>query len=151
MKASENLEDVFPNLKNKEILKAIQDYLRQKNPLHNRPGEKEMIDYGISVITIQAESGIQNKKVLEAHQKFFDVHYVLEGIDVIAYKPIENCENVLEEYNEEGDYMLYSEEPEEFSTLGPGDFCYIDNRYAHAALYKDTGQVKKIVFKVPVI
>ena len=152
MIVADNLKDIFNREEDKNIILAIETYLAQNPGLTNfKPGEKEMISNGIAAIAIQAESGATNKNLLEAHKKFCDLHYTLQGIDTIAYKPVSNCSHINKSYNEEGDYLLYDEAPDKTLTVAPGNFCFSPNEFAHMALYDSHGPVSKLVFKIPVL
>ncbi|MDT0677455.1 YhcH/YjgK/YiaL family protein [Autumnicola musiva] len=150
MKVSTDLKVILPKHGDIETINAIQDYIRNKKYLEIEAGHKAIISNGISVIKLHKDSGAQNKEILEAHKKFYDIHYTIEGEDTIAYKDVKDCNSVVENYNEEGDYILYSEKSENLLEVNSGQFCIIPNSYAHAALYEDRGYVRKLVFKVPV-
>ena len=137
---------------NQDFVQTIQKYMAlHKDTSQFKEGEKVTFDNGIMVIPIRANGSNKQNIPLEAHRKFFDIHYTLEGNDTVAYKPVADCNNVLEEYKEEGDYILYNEKPDQSIAVASGYFCIIPNLYAHAALYEDKGQITKVVFKVPVL
>ena len=113
-------------------------------------GEKRKLAENISVVFLAANGTEDWKNILEAHQKFYDLHCIMEGNDVIVSKPIIDCKNVKTEYNEEADYILFNEEPAESMNVSTGSFCLISPADAHMALYGDCGFVRKVVFKIPV-
>lgn len=113
-------------------------------------GDKRKLDENISVVFLAAEGTEQWKNVLEAHRKFYDLHYTAEGNDVIVSKPVPDCNNIRTEYNDEGDYILYDEAPQESFEVPAGNFCLIPPADAHMALYGNCGFVRKLVFKIPI-
>ena len=112
-------------------------------------GEKKMLDQNISVVFLAAKGAEEWKNLLEAHQKFYDLHCTIEGIDVIVSTPMADCKNVNTEYNEEADYILFNEVPTQSMNVPAGSFCLITPADAHMALYGDCGFVRKVVFKIP--
>lgn len=116
----------------------------------SKHGDKKILTENISVVFIAALCNEDNKNLLEAHRKFYDLHCTLEGNDTIAAKPLSLCKHVKRAYSEDGDYILFNEAPYETKVLPSGFFCLIPPADAHMALYGKGGFVKKIVFKIPV-
>jgi YhcH/YjgK/YiaL family protein len=128
----------------------IQDFLAVPHQWNNYShGEKLKTAAGIAVVFLNATGSNDWENILEAHQKFYDLHYCIEGQDCIVSKPVKNCTHTREDYNELLDYSLYNEVPEEKALVQAGNFCLIPPADAHMALYGDCGLVKKLVFKIP--
>lgn len=87
--------------------------------------------------------------VLEAHQVNIDIHFTLNGVDVIAFACIDT-ECVLEkEYDVDNDYLLFKSNQIKTLSIPEGYFCIIPNNFAHMALYEVKNDVKKVVVKLP--
>jgi biofilm protein TabA len=84
--------------------------------------------------------------LLEAHRDFLDLHITLKGIDEIVYKNINACNKVYKPYNEDGDYILYSDEFDGMVTIPENYFAIIEPSIAHMALMQK-GDVSKLVLK----
>ena len=113
-------------------------------------GDKKKLAENMTVVFIDAKGSNEFENVLEAHRKFYDLHYTIEGNDVIVSKKLSDCSNIKSAYNEEADYILFNEEPVASINVPEGTFCLIPPADAHMALYGECGPVKKIVFKIPV-
>lgn len=132
-------------------LTVLKDFLAtMPDPHQAKHGEKMLLQDDIAVIFINAEGSDDNKNVLEAHRKNFDLHFTLSGCDVIVSKAVEACTNIKTAYTENGDYILFDEVPEEHYNIAEGMFCLIPPEIAHMALYGHCGPVTKLVFKIPV-
>lgn len=93
-------------------------------------------------------SGTSHPK-LEAHKRYIDIHFVLEGMDLFAYRNTTQCENVHSAYNEKDDYVLFSDEPSGFFPIKAGGFVIVFPEDAHAPA-TGTEEVKKVVLKVAI-
>lgn len=100
-----------------------------------------------------AFSSKQGKKVeaakLEAHRKYIDIQFLIEGDEQIGWKPLMECTDVDTPFNEEKDIMFYKDAPQTFVKLTPGSFCIFFPHDAHAPMVSE-GNVKKVVIKVAV-
>lgn len=151
MIVSSNPEVLAAHITNADFVHTIRQYLADHATLDQfKAGEKISFDNGIYIVQIQAEPVEKDVMPLEAHRSFFDIHYTLEGLDVIASKPIDTCTELSQSYVTEHDYMLFTDVPTAYHEVPAGSFCIIPNEFAHGALFKATGKVTKIVFKVPV-
>jgi len=83
----------------------------------------------------------------EAHRKYIDIHYVIEGIEQIGYASIDDLS--AGPYDEEKDFFALEGEGT-FYTLKPGDFVVMFPRDAHmpGIAYDDRLYIKKVVMKV---
>jgi YhcH/YjgK/YiaL family protein len=86
---------------------------------------------------------------LERHQKYSDLHFIIDGKDDIGILHKAKCSHLEREYDEQNDYMLYSDRPESINELNPSDFMIITPEYAHSTL-NGVGFVNKIVIKIPI-
>jgi YhcH/YjgK/YiaL family protein len=150
MYLSEQLSDFCGSI-TKQQIDVVNNFLSlPDNWNEKKHGDKQQLGENISVVFLAATGSDEWKNVLEAHQKFYDLHYTLEGNDRVASKPVIDCRNIKSAYTEEGDYALYDEAPAKTIAVSEGCFCLIPPADAHMALYGDCGFVKKLVFKIPV-
>lgn len=84
---------------------------------------------------------------LEAHKKYIDIHYVVEGKELFGWKPTGSCLLPDFEFNYEDDYILYSDM--DFSTirLEKGMAAIVFPEDAHAPGI-ETIDLKKVVLKI---
>ncbi len=87
--------------------------------------------------------------IYEAHRKYIDLHYILEGTETARVADLDECISVTE-YNAEDDYLLCKANGKKF-TLSPGEIYIVHPADAHAPGGTETGEkIKKIVVKVKV-
>ena len=102
---------------------------------------------GMNVIFSETKS--LGLPLLEAHQRYIDVHIIIEGKDVSGYRFVEHCQQPKGTYKKEEDYILYRDPYSQTVSLEKHDFAVFFPNDAHAPL---TGNhyCKKMVFKIPV-
>ena len=147
---SKEIDNFLGNI-TKQQLDVVKDFF--SNPVNwddVKHGDKKKLEENISVVFLAANGSDEWKNILEAHQKFYDLHCTAEGNDIIVSKPVADCDNVKTTYNEEADYALYNEMPIDTVEVPAGSYCLIPPADAHMALYGDCGFVRKVVFKIPV-
>lgn len=85
----------------------------------------------------------------EAHRKYLDFHYILQGTERIAVDHIDN-QTVTENYNESNDVILFDGEVRSIVTLNPGDVmvCYPEDSHMTGIQGSEKESVRKIVLKV---
>jgi YhcH/YjgK/YiaL family protein len=86
---------------------------------------------------------------LEAHRRYIDIQYLLDGEERIGWKPVAGCAHVRDPYDEEKDIAFFSDAPSKWIDLRPGDFAVFFPEDAHAPLV-GTGRIEKIVVKIAV-
>jgi YhcH/YjgK/YiaL family protein len=89
----------------------------------------------------------------ENHQKFIDIHYIIKGQEQIGLTPVGELEPNME-YDQENDYQLFDGMVNQTFTLKEGDFLLLFPGEAHVTggvTSELTSDIKKIVFKVPVL
>ena len=92
---------------------------------------------------------ITEQPVFEAHNKFADIHLILEGEETIGVKNRADCANITTDKLAESDYILFKEKPAELLKLGAGKFTVFLPGDAHAPSL-GVGKVRKCVIKVAV-
>ena len=85
----------------------------------------------------------------EAHQKYLDIHVILEGKETINVTDISKTQ-VSKAYDSEGDYTLFAAKKEHAIQLKKGDFLVLYPNEVHqtAVINNEVSSVKKIVFKL---
>ena len=88
--------------------------------------------------------------VFEAHRKYIDIHYVLEGSEIIAVADVGKL-GITQAYDEKADALLGTAESDRYP-LAKGQFMVVFPEEAHLPGLKADGvsEVKKAVVKVPV-
>ncbi|MCL6573821.1 MAG: YhcH/YjgK/YiaL family protein, partial [Bacillus sp. (in: Bacteria)] len=88
----------------------------------------------------------------EAHQKYLDLHFILEGKENIAVDHIER-QLVKEEYDEKKDATFFEGDVHFVVTMNPGDvmICFPEDSHMAGIIAEETQKVRKIVLKVKLL
>lgn len=112
-----------------------------------KPGRNEIDGDVLYAMSIGMESRPAGNDFLEFHRRYIDIHYTLEGEDVMGWRPTALCEKVRQEYEEASDAGLFDDASFTRAALPPGTFCIVYPEDAHAPLIGE-GFVRKIVLKI---
>ena len=85
--------------------------------------------------------------VLEAHRRYIDVQYVLDGTDLIGWRPAGDCRRITRPYDEAGDVELYGDAPLTWCSVGGPLFALFFPADAHAPL-GGTGTLSRAIVKI---
>ncbi len=142
IKDAEKYYSVNPNFK------ATFEFLKTLDKDSKGGYEFEGFRGGISELETSDFDKDGNKKtILEAHRKYLDIHYVIEGSEGIAYANTDTLTKTTE-YNEEDDYILLKGRCDKV-VLGKGDFCVVFPEDAHTPGMEGVGTyLKKTVVKI---
>lgn len=94
-----------------------------------------------------ADMRSRERQVLEVHRRYIDIHVPVDKDEVIGWRPVEGLSQVLDGYDEALDRAFYTDKPEGYFTLHPGEFAIMTPRDAHAPIIGD-GKIHKICLKV---
>lgn len=85
--------------------------------------------------------------MLELHQKYMDVHILLQGAERIGWKAAENLTTPMKPYDKAADCAFYSDAPTAYVDLLPGQLLIAWPEDAHAPLIGE-GKIRKLIAKV---
>ncbi|MBR1582355.1 MAG: YhcH/YjgK/YiaL family protein [Spirochaetales bacterium] len=89
----------------------------------------------------------------ETHEKFFDVQYVIDGMETCGVCDRSECKTIAVPYNSDNDVTFY-EDPANYGIvfLNAGDFIVLGPEDAHKPRCEagKSMPIKKVVIKVPV-
>jgi len=121
----------------------------QKNDLKNLKDGKYDIDGNKIYASIQTYETKEDAKY-EAHRKYIDIQYIIQGEEKIGVTNLANCVTSIE-YDSERDLEFFDiTTEEEYSSLSEGEFLVLYPHDAHKpsiSKYNKT-TVKKVVVKV---
>lgn len=88
----------------------------------------------------------------EAHRRYIDLHYIIEGTERIATADIRKV-NTLVPYSSEKDIGFYEGKADGYMDLTPGCFmvCYPSDAHKVAIQADKSEHIRKIVFKIAVL
>ena len=86
---------------------------------------------------------------LECHRKYIDIQFVLDGMDEMGWKALNDCREPVDDYRAEKDIRFFHDAPASWIATPPGAFCIFFPEDAHAPLVS-AGNVHKVILKVAV-
>lgn len=151
MLSSKNGSEYKHDFSSKEFKIAF-DFLKRTDLAELEVGWYELGD-GVRASVQRYTSFLWDENRFETHEKFFDVQYVVEGMECCGVCDRSQLGEVAVPYNEENDITFYNE-PKRYSTvfLNAGDFIVLGPEDAHKprCMYERQLPIKKVVVKVPV-
>ena len=87
--------------------------------------------------------------MLESHEKYIDIQYMLDGEELIGYSPLIN-QVPCKKYDPDTDIMFFSQTPSSFIKLTPGlySILYPQDLHMPGIKIKSPALIKKIVVKI---
>jgi len=141
----------------KRIEKAF-EYIKATDLQNIKPGKYEIDIENIFALISEYKTKSEQEGKLEAHRKYIDVQYVIEGEELMGYSPLGNPafanatagrQQILEPYKEENDIVFYTGD-KSFTKVSEGMFAIFFPEDVHMPGIS-TGKisdVKKLVIKV---
>lgn len=128
------------------LLAAGFEFLNRPDLDRLSPGKVTIDGDRLFAIVSDDEGRGRELSLLEAHQRYLDIQYVVAGTDHIGWLPIAECERVKSEYDPQRDVAFYFDRPATWLVLPQGSFAIFLPQDAHAPL-GGTGRVRKVVVK----
>lgn len=87
----------------------------------------------------------------EAHQKYLDFHYIIEGSEQIGYEQIDRL-TVKEAYDEDKDAVFFTGEVKSVVAVQAGDVtvCYPQDGHMTGIAIQEKVKVRKVILKVKI-
>ncbi len=146
---------IFDSVKNKEnykdhplIYQAL-SYLDTLSDGEIPSTQKVLIPEILLCNPVSLTSRPAEECIYEAHKKYMDLHFILEGIEGIATADVSSL-HVTTPYNEEKDILFLEGEEDGCYYLKPGQFmiCWPNDAHKVAMMHGTPGSIRKIVCKI---
>jgi YhcH/YjgK/YiaL family protein len=133
-----------------ERIKRSFDYIKLTDLKKLQPGRYDIEGDNIFALISDYQTKLESEGKLEAHKKYIDVQYVIEGEELMGYAPLGN-QQTLEAYKEENDIIFYKGE-KVFIKVTEGMFAIFAPEDVHMPGIQSEKKslVKKLVIKVKV-
>jgi YhcH/YjgK/YiaL family protein len=133
-----------------ERIKRSFDYIKQTDLKKLQPGRYDIEGDNIFALISDYQTKLESEGKLEAHKKYIDVQYVIEGEELMGYAPLGN-QQTAEAYKEENDIIFYKGE-KVFIKVTEGMFAIFAPEDVHMPGIQSEKKslVKKLVIKVKV-
>jgi biofilm protein TabA len=135
-----NLHPLFPH---------AFEFIRNTNLKSLTAGVHQIIDKHLFVIVEEADGRTRTEAKLECHRKYIDIQLVLEGVDEMGWKPLADCTQPVDDYNDAHDIRFFHDAADSWISTPVNTFCIFFPDDAHAPLVS-SGKIRKLVFKVAV-
>lgn len=119
----------------------------------NFPDESVHLDgKNIFVNPVCLQTKPENECLYEAHRKYADIHFIVEGCEKIIVSDIDSV-TAVQSFNEERDIGFYTCKSGTICILKPGDFlvCYPQDAHKVAIAVDSPAPIKKLVGKIRVL
>lgn len=87
---------------------------------------------------------------LEAHRRYIDIQFTIDGHEEIGWKPLGDCAATSVAYDDAKDVMFFSDRPDSWLSLPAGHFAIFFPDDAHAPL-AGRGSLTKAIVKIAVV
>lgn len=128
-----------------EALSWAKEHIRDKF----QPGKTELASGRITVNHEEVAMTPKEKKMLECHRRYIDIHIPLTEVEVIGWSALNNLRNLIEPYDEEKDIEFYGDTAQVHIPVYPGQFVIFFPEDAHAPNI-GIGNHRKLCIKIPV-
>jgi YhcH/YjgK/YiaL family protein len=148
---------ILDNIKNCEKYEGLNrnfdkafEFLRRADLVSLAVGKYEIDGENIFAMVQEYETKDLENAKYEAHKKYIDIQYLMEGTENMGYVSLDKLE-VFSPYNEESDFMLLEGEPR-LILLNQKEFFILFPEDAHmpGIFVNEKSKVKKVVVKVSV-
>lgn len=123
------------------------DYVRTHDLLHAPLGRITLDGDRLFINNSNPECVCREEQVLEVHRRYIDVHFLLEGEEIIGWKPLRDVGEPSQPYDEDKECALYNEPAQTYVTLIPGQLAIVWPEDPHAPII-GKGKIRKAIAKV---
>lgn len=146
----DNISDYFEEL---PLLKKVEEFVADFNHKKLSDGTYEIDGKRVFAMVQSYRTKQQTQEMMfEAHKKYIDLQYIVNGIEKIRWAKLDKVDLVEERYSSGGDIAFYEGDAMFDFTLTKGTFLLLYPEDAHLpglSAQKDIN-VRKIVFKIQV-
>ena len=124
-------------------------FLQQENIAELPQGRHEIDGESLFAMISKGPGRQRSEAKLEAHKKYIDIQYVIEGIEEMGWRRTGQCKHVETPYQAEKDILFYNDEPGSWNKVPAGSFTIFFPQDAHAPLVSNQ-EIHKVVVKIAV-
>src|SRR3972149_557293 len=116
------------------LFPRVFEYIRNTDLLALAPGRYPIIGEDLFAIVEHVPGRTRAEAKLECHRRYIDIQLVLEGVDEMGWKALEDCHNPVNDYSAEKDIRFFHDAPASWIAVPPDHFCIFFPGDAHAPL-----------------
>jgi YhcH/YjgK/YiaL family protein len=125
------------------------DFLRSQDAAQLADGRHEIDGTRLFALVSRQPGRGRDDSMLEAHRKYIDIQFVVQGEDCIGWMPLSDCQQVSSPYDGDKDLVFFADRPATWLAIPRGAFAIFYPEDAHAPLAMQ-GPLHKIILKVAV-
>ena len=110
------------------------EFLKQADLATLEDGVHEIQGREVYAIIARGDGVGRDRAMLEAHRKYLDIQYVIEGVDTIGWLEREFVERVKQPYDSEKDLEFFYDRPASWIEVPSGSFAVFLPQDVHAPL-----------------
>ncbi|WP_250278224.1 YhcH/YjgK/YiaL family protein [[Clostridium] colinum] len=146
---------IYSNIKNIEEYKFLPEniqkcfeYIKQNNLKALPKGIYEICGKDLFVNIVEYETTTEDKRFFEAHKNYLDLHFMIDGEEIININFIKNMEQ--KPFVEEEDFLPLEGAKKSSIVLQEEDFLilYPNDGHMTAVKISEPKKIKKAIFKV---
>lgn len=127
-------------------LEAAINFLRRPDLAELEPGRHEVND-GVYAMVAKGPGRKPEDALIETHDHYLDVAYVISGTDTIGWKARRDLGPVVKASDPRGDVAFYPDAPTHWTEVRPGMIAIYFPEDAHMPMIAD-GDIHKLIMKV---
>ncbi len=148
---------IYSNIKNieeynflPENIKKCFEYINKNDLASLDKGSYEIDGKNLFVNIVEYETTTEDKRFWEAHKNYLDIHFILDGEEIININFIKNMEQ--KQFVEKDDFLPLTGDVKTSVVLQKEDFliCYPNDAHMTAVNVCKPTKVKKAIFKVKI-
>lgn len=125
------------------------DFLRRPDLATLDDGRHEIDGEQMFAIMAREQGRSPEASPLEFHRRYIDIQYLIAGDEQIGWRPTAGCAHPTQPYDTSRDLGFFSDTPQVWCRLVPGQFAVFFPEDAHAPL-ASSGKIHKVVVKIAV-
>jgi len=139
---------IYDKIKNIDRYKFL-DQIKKFDISNYEKGKFDINGDDFFGIGLEYDTKNESECLWEAHEKYLDIHYILEGEEVINISDIAIMKSTMD-FDYENDYCLFEGKKTHSVVLKKGDLLILFPNEVHQTAVKvdEVTSVKKIVFKI---
>lgn len=145
---------ILDNLSNSSKYSSISPFFEKAFSFLNSENLKELPEgrheiWGEEMFAIVAkfDGKKQEEAFLEFHNRYTDIHFLIEGSEMQGWKCRQDCTVIKTDYDREKELGFFADPIINWITLRPGEFSIYFPEDAHAPAVSD-GRIHKVIIKV---
>lgn len=132
---------------------AAFDFLQQADLDQLAVGEYEIAGREVYAIIAKESGRLKDKALLETHERYIDIQYVIKGCEVMGWKDKTDCKTPNTKYLADTDLQFFRDAPSNWIEVNNNHFAIFFPHDAHMPLIVNEiipDQIHKVIIKVAV-